>query len=57
MSKTAAITIPQSRYSSTDIFALESEHIFRKHWWMIAREDQLARPGGYVATTLAQWPL
>jgi len=57
MSMTTPVTIPRSWYSSADIFALERENIFRKHWWMIAREDQLAQPGDYIATTLAQWPL
>jgi len=57
MGETAPTTLPRNWYSSTDIFALERDHIFCKHWWMIAREDQLTQPGDYVATTLAQWPL
>jgi phenylpropionate dioxygenase-like ring-hydroxylating dioxygenase large terminal subunit len=44
MSETTATNISRSWYSSADIFALERENIFRKHWWMIAREDQLAQP-------------
>ena len=57
MSEIAPTTIPRAWYSRADIFALERDHIFRKHWWMIAREDQLTNSGDYVATTLAQWPL
>jgi len=57
MSEATPTTIPQSWYSSADIFALENEYIFRKNWWMIAREDQLKNAGDYVATTLAKWPV
>jgi len=57
MSNNTPTTIPREWYSSADIYTLESEHIFRKHWWMIARMDQLANAGDYVATTLARWPV
>ena len=50
-------TIPQSWYSSNQIFALERDQIFRKHWWMIAHEEQLQNPGDYLATTLCHWPI
>jgi choline monooxygenase len=57
MSGSAPNTLPQNWYSSKKIFALEREHIFSRHWWVIAREDQLSSAGDYFATTLAQWPL
>ena len=57
MSQPTPETLPQNWYCDADIFALEREQIFNKHWWLVARADQLEEPGDYVATTLAQWPL
>lgn len=50
-------TIPQSWYSSKEIFELERDQIFRKHWWMIAHQEQLENIGDYLATTLCNWPV
>lgn len=57
MESTSPQTIPQNWYSDDTIFKLEREHIFRKHWWMVAHAEQLAESGDYVATTLAEWPI
>jgi len=50
-------TIPQHWYNSPDIFELEQDQIFRRHWWLITHEGQLAEPGDYLATTLCNWPI
>lgn len=57
MTTKAPETIPQSWYSRADIFELECEHIFARHWWMVAQESLLLNPGDYVATTLGKWPI
>jgi len=50
-------TIPQNWYNSPEIFELERDQIFRKHWWLVAQENQLAEPGDYLAITVFNLPL
>jgi glycine betaine catabolism A len=38
-------TLPSSWYRSSEVFALEREHIFCNEWLCVAREEELAGPG------------
>ena len=44
-----ARSMPAGFYTSADIFTAEREHILRKHWFFVCREDQLANLGDYRA--------
>ena len=57
MISTTPQTIPQAWYSDTDIFDLESQYIFSRHWWMVSQENTLESPGDYIATTIGKWPI
>jgi len=57
MTSTAPQTLPQTWYSDKAIFDLECQHVFSKHWWMVAQEDLLENSGDYVATTIIKWPI
>ena len=41
-------TLPASWYCDPSVFEQEQALIFGKHWTLVAREEQLARPGDYV---------
>ena len=40
--------IPVSVNTSPEYFELEREKIFRKNWWNIGREEEIAQPGDYI---------
>lgn len=44
-----AKSMPAGFYTAPETFALEREHIFLKHWFFLAREEQLPLPGDYRA--------
>ena len=44
-----ARSMPAGFYTSPEIFTAEREHILRKHWFFVCREDQLSKPGDYRA--------
>jgi choline monooxygenase len=44
-----AQSMPSVLYTSPEIFALEREQIFLKHWFFLARSEQLPNPGDYRA--------
>jgi hypothetical protein len=44
-----ARSMPAGFYTDPEIFNLEREHVFLKHWFFAAREDQLAASGSYKA--------
>jgi choline monooxygenase len=50
-------TLPDHYYHSREIYDLECEHIFRRHWWLIGPESQFANTGDYLALQLMKWPL
>ena len=49
-------TLPAAWYHDPAIFQRERQAIFRRHWWPLAREDQLASLGAYAAGEIAGWP-
>lgn len=53
----AAWTPPASWYVSPEFHELELRAVFRRNWQPIARREQLAAPGRYVAAEFAGWPL
>ena len=50
-------TLPHDWYHDADIFDVECDRIFRKHWWLIGPESEFAEAGDYQAFNLLQWPL
>lgn len=44
-----ARSMPSVLYTSPEIFALEREALFLKHWFFLCREDQLPKAGDYRA--------
>lgn len=42
-----AQSMPSVLYTSPEIFALEREALFLKHWFFLCREDQLPNPGDF----------
>lgn len=42
-----ARSMPSVLYTSPEIFALEREALFLKHWFFLCREDQLPNPGDF----------
>jgi phenylpropionate dioxygenase-like ring-hydroxylating dioxygenase large terminal subunit len=52
-----ASTLPPAAYIRDDIFARETEQIFRKSWLPLARVDQVAKPGDYVSMDLLGQPI
>src|SRR5438045_3484982 len=52
-----ASTIPASWYVDARIAELERLNVFGKMWQLVARIDQLQRPGEFVATRLAGEPI
>ncbi len=52
-----AYTIPASWYTDPRIAELERECVFGGTWQVVARSDQLRRPGTYITTQLAGEPI
>lgn len=50
-------TLPASWYHDPEVYARERQAIFRRHWWVVAREAQLGAAGAYVTGECAGWPL
>lgn len=50
-------SLPASAYHDPAVYEREREAIFRHHWWLIAREDQLPAAGRFVAGDVAGWPV
>ena len=47
-----ATHVPGHFYASEDIYALEKEKIFMRDWMLVAREEELEKPGNYLIITL-----
>ena len=52
-----AWTIPASWYTDERVVELERHAVFGRTWQMVARAEQLARPGQYVTANVAGEPL
>jgi phenylpropionate dioxygenase-like ring-hydroxylating dioxygenase large terminal subunit len=52
-----ATTLPPEAYGSEELFALETEQVFRSQWMPICRAEQVAEPGSYYSIDLLGTPL
>ncbi len=52
-----AWTLPPAAYTDESVYALEVERIMRRSWLPVARVDQLAAPGDYLAFDLFGQPM
>src|SRR5437588_12004147 len=52
-----ASTIPAPWYVDPRIAELERLNVFSKTWQLVARTDQLQKPGEFVTTRLAEEPI
>lgn len=52
-----AWTLPPAAYLREDIHDLEVDRIFRRSWFPVARVDQLAEPGDFLAMDVLGQPL
>jgi choline monooxygenase len=57
MRQTAPETLPARLYREAAIYETERREIFARSWQLLAHESQFARPGDYMATTFAGFPL
>ena len=48
-----SMTLPRRFFVSEEIFAEESERLFRSGWFCVGRREQLARPGDYFLADVA----
>ncbi len=49
--------LPATSYHDPDLFARETERVFRRAWWLVGIEAVLAEPGRYSACQLLRWPV
>jgi choline monooxygenase len=52
-----ASTIPSRYYTDPDIYAHEVERVFGRTWQLVARRDELARPGDFVPVMVVDEPI
>ena len=52
-----ASTIPSSWYTDPRIFELEKQTVFSNSWQVVARTNQLAKPGHYVTADIGDEPI
>lgn len=52
-----ASTLPPAFYTSPEIFALESERVFRRHWVAVGRASEIPHPGDRFRIDVAGEPL
>ncbi len=57
MTRSEAETLPSSLYRDATVYQDERRKLFARSWLFLGHESQLAEPGGYIATTLAGFPL
>ena len=50
-------TLPAAWYRDPEIFERERRAIFARNWALVARVEQLAEPGQFVAETVAGYPV
>lgn len=51
------LTLPASWYSDPSIGEIERHSVWADNWVMFCTADEVARPGSYVANTMAGWPI
>ena len=49
--------LPPLAYTSEEFYELEVEHLFRRDWICIGREEEAANPGDFFTMELAGEPL
>jgi len=49
--------VPGDIYSSAEVYALEKERIFLRDWLCVARAEELANPGDYMALRIMGEPI
>ena len=52
-----ASTLPKRYYLDSDVFERERDRIFGRTWQLVARLDDLARPGDFVPATILDEPI
>src|SRR4051812_17449917 len=52
-----ASTLPKHFYLGGDVFERERDQIFGRTWQLVARLDDLARPGDFVPATILDEPI
>jgi phenylpropionate dioxygenase-like ring-hydroxylating dioxygenase large terminal subunit len=52
-----AATLPPQAFTSPEIYALEEQKIFRKHWLCVGHVGQIPNPGDYFSFDLSGEPL
>ncbi len=50
-------TLAHQFYHDSAVFEYECEHVFPRHWWLVATESEFAENGDYFAFNLLQWPI
>ena len=50
-------TLAHHYYHQPEVFGYESEHIFKRHWWLVTTESSFVENGDYQTFKLMQWPL
>ena len=57
MRQTSPETLPAGLYSDAAVYETERREIFARTWQLFAHESQLPRPGDYLATNFAGYPI
>ncbi|MBD2462539.1 aromatic ring-hydroxylating dioxygenase subunit alpha [Oscillatoria sp. FACHB-1407] len=52
-----AMSLPAEMYFSPDIYRLEQQHVFGKHWYYVGHISQLEEAGSYFTVDIAGQPL
>src|SRR6266568_7071662 len=52
-----ARTIPASWYTDAGVAQAERERVFARSWCVIGRAEQVAKPGSFLTTEVAGWPI
>lgn len=52
-----AESIPASWYTDAEMGEWEHQAVFARHWLVVGRSDQVARPGEYFTMQVARWPI
>lgn len=52
-----AYTIPAPWYTDQRVADLELKNVFSRNWQAVGRKDQVAKPGDYLTTTVANEPV
>ena len=52
-----AHTLPAHCYRAADVLEAERRHVFAKSWQLVARADQLRKPGSFVTADVAGEPI